>query len=120
MLFLRVVAYRVHKSVQLRCQLLDNSRNLLLLRLEVLVLLEVLGVLRLELLEYFALARLVLVHLHELLDGVQVVVHGHAIIHDLLLALPDLLKLVELLLDADHRWIVCHVLGASGLRDHGS
>lgn len=79
-----------------------------------------LGVLGLELLEDFTLVRLVLVDLHELLDGVQIVVHGHAIVHDFLLALPDLLKLIELLLDADHRRIVCHVLGAGGLRDHAS
>lgn len=64
LLFLGVVAHSVYQSLQLWRQLLDSLSDLLFLRLVVFVLLEVLRVLRLELLEDFALVCLVRVDLH--------------------------------------------------------
>lgn len=98
--------------------LLDQHRDLLLLGFVGLVLSEVLRVLGLVTLKNFLLWQRVLIDLHELLDGIELVMHGHTIVHDLLLALADGFQLVELIFDEQYGWVTLKRSWLDGLRDH--
>lgn len=85
----RIVSHSSQQLVQLRGVLLDHHRNLLLLGLKCLVLCEVLRVLGLIAIKNFLLSDCALIDLHELLNGIELIVHGDTIVHDLLLAFAD-------------------------------
>lgn len=96
--------------VKLRAELLDNTRNALLLLLKGLILGKMRIVLLLEGLEDVTLIGCTRVDLHQLLNGVQVVVQGHAILHDLLLSQSDCFQLGQLLFDTRDGGVVCDIL----------
>lgn len=98
--------------------LLNKHCNLLLLSLESLVLTEMFRVLGREGLENFLLSNGALIDFHELFDCVQLVVHSYTIVHDLLFALADSLKLVKLVLDSEHSWVILESTWLHRLRDH--
>lgn len=98
--------------------LLDYHRNLLLLGFKSLVLCEVLHVLGIIALKNFLFADCALIDLHELLDCIELIMHGHTIVHDLLLALADRFQLVKLLFDLQHSWVIFERPWLDRLRDH--
>lgn len=84
-----VVTHTVDELVKLGAQLLDDTRNTLPLCLENLVFIKVFNVLCFELLKDFTFVGISGVDLNELLDGVEVVMKGNTLRHNLLLALTD-------------------------------
>ena len=115
-----VVAHRVNKLLDGGRVLLDNHSDLLLLLLKSLILAEVLRVLRLISLEHLALLQRTLVYLHELLDGIELILHRHAVVHYLFLALSDLFQRSQLLFDDLHGGVLVDLARLGGTGDHGS
>ena len=66
---------------------MDYHCDLLFLLFKDLVLLEVLSILGFELFKHFTLLQLSLVNFHELLDSVELIMHGNSVVHHLLFAL---------------------------------
>lgn len=114
-----VVSDGVQQLVELGRVLLDDLCDLLLLLLDGLVLSKVLGVLGAERLEDLSLLGRVLVNLHELLNGVQVVVHGHPVLHHLFFTLSELFQPPHLLFDRYHSGVAFQLANPCRLGDHG-
>lgn len=113
----RVVAHAADYLLDLRSVLSNALRDCLLLGLKSLVLSKVLAVLSLESLEDFALLSLVLMDLEELLNWRKLLVHRHAIVHDSLFLLADVLELVQAVLNSKHSRVVRSTLSARRLWD---
>ena len=114
-----VVASSVDKLVKLGAMLLNLLSDGLLLLLEGLVLLEVLCILGFVALKDFSFLLLALVNLHQLLDGLQLILHGDSLSHDLLLTLADNLKLCESFLDGWNGGVISDLPGGGRLGNHG-
>lgn len=115
-----VVAKRVQELLESGGVLLDHHRNLLLLLLECFVLAKMLRILRLVLLENFSFLKLARVDLHELLNCIELVLHGHSVIHDFFFALSDFLELVQRIFDCLHRRVLIDLTSRAGRRNHSS
>lgn len=94
-----IVANGVDELVKLRSMLLNRLSDALFLLLKGLVLLEMLCILGFVALKDFSFVLLALIYLHQLLDCLKLVLHGHSFGHDLLFALADDLKLSQGVLD---------------------
>lgn len=114
-----VVASSVDKLVKLGAMLLNLLSDGLLLLLEGLVLLEVLCILGFVALKDFSFLLLALVNLHQLLDGLQLILHGDSLSHDLLFTLADNLKLCESFLDGWDGGVISDLPGGCRLGNHG-
>ena len=113
-----VVTHLAQNSTELGCVVLDDHSDLLFLLLDGLVLSKVFSVLGLKRLENFSLASRSLVNTHQFLYGVDVIVHCHAVLHDLFLLLTALFQESELLLNFLHSWVVLDVRSICRLGDH--
>ena len=97
---------------------MDNHCDLLLLRLNCLILAEVLGILCPVSFENLTLVKGSRVHLHELFNGIELVLHSHTVTHDLLFSLAEFLKLIELIFDCLDSWVLVDLASIGGLWDH--
>ena len=55
---------------------------------------------------------------HELLNGIELVMHGHTIVHNLFFALTDNLKCCHLLFDGKNSWVLVRLTSLRILWDH--
>ena len=108
-----VVSNRVDQLLHRRSILLNLHCDSLLLLLNCLILRKVFCVLGLESLKDLSLLSRATVNLHELFNGLQVVMHGHTFLHDLFLTKSALLKLVQSLFDGQNGWILVDILSLS-------
>ena len=77
-----------------------------------------LSILSLEALKDFSFLQCSRIDLHELLHRIELVLHGHSIVHDRFLALADLFKLIELVFDDLYCGVLINLSSIGGLRNH--
>ena len=108
-----IVSNRVDQLLHSGRILLDLHCDSLLLLLDCFVLRKVFRVLGLESLKDLSFLSSTTVDLHEFFNSLQVVMHGHAFLHDFFLAESALLKLVQSGFDRLDGWVLVDILSLS-------
>jgi len=108
-----IVSNRVDQLLHSGRILLNLHCDSLLLLLDCLVLRKVFRVLGLESLKDLSFLSSTTVDLHEFFNSLQVVMHGHAFLHDLFLAESALLKLVQSGFNRLDGWVLVDILSLS-------